>query len=97
MPAYMFFIREDKIRDQAEMDIYSRMNRDSPKDPKLTPLVVYGATEAVEGTAPDGMIVLQFPTIDDAKAWYNSPAYQAALPHRQQGADYRAFIVQGLG
>lgn len=96
MPAYMIFIRENKIRDQAEMDTYSRMNRESPKDPKLTPLVVYGAIEAVEGTAPDGMIVLQFPTVDDAKAWYNSPGYQAALPHRIKGADYRALIVQGL-
>jgi uncharacterized protein (DUF1330 family) len=92
----MIFIRENKIRDQAEMDTYSRMNRESPKDPKLTPLVVYGAIEAVEGTAPDGMIVLQFPTVDDAKAWYNSPGYQAALPHRIKGADYRALIVQGL-
>ena len=96
MPAYMIFIREDKIRDQAEMDIYSQMNRSNPRDPNVTPLVVYGAIEAVEGKAPDGMIVLQFPTVEDAKTWYNSPAYQAALPHRKLGADYRALIVQGL-
>lgn len=96
MPAYMIFIREDKIRDQAEMDIYSQMNRSNPRDPNVTPLVVYGAIEAVEGKAPDGMIVLQFPTVEDAKAWYNSPGYQAALPHRKKGADYRAMIVQGL-
>jgi uncharacterized protein (DUF1330 family) len=40
--------------------------------------------------------MLKFPTVEDAKAWYNSPAYQAAIPHRKSGADYRAFIVQGL-
>ena len=55
-----------------------------------------GATEAVEGKAPDGMIVVEFPTVEDAKAWYNSPGYQAALPHRIKAADYRAMIVQGL-
>ena len=97
MPAYMFFIREDKIRDQAEMDIYSRMNRESPRDPNLKALVVYGVTEAVEGKAPDGVVMLQFPTVEAAKAWYNNPNYQAAIPHRMKGADYRAFIVQGIG
>ncbi len=97
MPVYMLFIRESAIRDQAEIDQYSRMNRESPRDPNLKPLVVYGAIEAVEGTPPDGMVMLQFPSVEDAKAWYESPAYQAALPHRKKGADYRAFIVQGLG
>jgi uncharacterized protein (DUF1330 family) len=72
------------------------MNRESPRDPKLKALVAYGAIEAVEGAAPNGMVMLQFPTAEDAKAWYNSPAYQAALPHRMKGAEYRAFIVQGL-
>jgi uncharacterized protein (DUF1330 family) len=96
MAVYMLFIREEKVRDQAELAIYSRMNRDAPRDPKITPLVVYGATEAIEGKAPDGMVMVQFPTAEDAKAWYNSPAYQAALPHRKKGAEYRAFIVQGL-
>jgi uncharacterized protein (DUF1330 family) len=97
MPVYMLFIREGAVRDQAELNIYSRMNRESPRDPNMKPLVVYGAMEAIEGNAPDGMVMLQFPTVEDAKAWYNSPAYQAAIPHRMKGADYRAFIVQGLG
>jgi uncharacterized protein (DUF1330 family) len=97
MPVYMLFIREGAVRDQSEMDEYRRVNRQGPPDPKLKPLVMYGAIESVEGTAPDGMVMLQFPTVEDAKAWYNSPSYQAALPHRMKGADYRAFIVQGLG
>jgi uncharacterized protein (DUF1330 family) len=96
MPAYMLFIREGAIRDPSELAEYSRMNREGPRDPNLKPLVVYGAIEPVEGTAPDGMVMLQFPTVQDAKAWYDSPSYQAALAHRQKGADYRAFIVQGL-
>lgn len=96
MPAYMLCIREDAVRDPAELAIYSRMNRESPRDPKLTPLVAYGATEALEGDAPDGIVLLQFPTVEDAKAWYNSPNYQAALLHRKKGADYRVMIIQGL-
>ena len=96
MAVYMLFIREEAVRDQAEMDLYRRMNQQNPRDPNLTPLVVYGAIEAVEGKAPDGMILLKIPTVEDAKAWYNSPGYQAAVPHRLKAADYRSFIVQGL-
>jgi uncharacterized protein (DUF1330 family) len=96
MPAYVLFIRETGIRDQSEMDIYRSMTREMPPQPKLTPLVAYGAMQALEGESPDGVVLLQFPTVEDAKAWYNSPAYQAAAAHRKKGADYRAFIVQGL-
>jgi uncharacterized protein (DUF1330 family) len=96
MSVYMLFIREGAVRDQAALSTYSQMNRSAPRDPKMTPLVVYGAIEALEGTAPDGMVMLKFATVEDAKAWYNSPAYQAAIPFRKQGADYRAIIVQGL-
>jgi uncharacterized protein (DUF1330 family) len=93
---YVLVIREGAVRDQSAIDTYQRMNRESPRDPKLTPLVVYGAIEALEGAAPDGVVMLQFPTVEDARAWYNSPGYQAAIPHRKKGADYRAFIVKGL-
>ena len=96
MAVYVLFIRESVIRNQPEMDIYRGMNREKPPDPKLTPLAVYGALEALEGAPPDGVVILQFPTVEDAKAWYNSPAYQAAMPHRRKAADYRGFIVQGL-
>lgn len=96
MAVYMLFIREEPVRDPLQLATYGRMNREAPRDPNLTALVAYGAMEAVEGKAPDGLVILKFPTTEDAKAWYHSPAYQAALPHRKKGADYRAFIVEGL-
>ena len=96
MSAYVFFIRESAIRDQAEMDIYRSSNRDKPPNPTLAPLVVYGSMQSLEGPLPDGVVLLKFPTVEDAKAWYYSPEYQAAAAHRQKAADYRAFIVDGL-
>jgi uncharacterized protein (DUF1330 family) len=96
MPAYVLCIREGAVRDPTELATYSRINREGPRDPKLTPLVVYGTIEALEGNAPDGIVMLQFPTVEDAKAWYNSPRYQDAIPHRKKAADYRIMIIQGL-
>lgn len=96
MAAYMLFLREDAVRDEAELAIYRSMNRDKAPDPNLTPLVAYGAIEALEGEAPDGVVLLKFPTVEAAKAWYHSPDYQAALQHRKKAADYRAMIIEGL-
>lgn len=96
MAVYMIFIREEPVRDPEALATYQGMNQKNIGEFQMKPLVVYGATEAVEGTAPDGIVMLEFATVDEAKAFYYSPAYQSALPFRQKAADYRALIVQGL-
>lgn len=96
MAAYILFLREGAVRDANEMALYRQKSREIPRDPKLTPLIAYGAMEALEGEAPDGVVLLQFPTVADARAWYESPAYQAMAVHRRNGADYRAVIIEGL-
>jgi uncharacterized protein (DUF1330 family) len=94
----MILIRDEPVHDSVEMAEYQRMNREKTDDRPyaMKPLVIYGETIGVEGAAPDGVIMLEFPDIAEAQAWYNSPGYQAALPHRLKAADYRAFIVQGV-
>ncbi len=42
------------------------------------------------------MAIVEFPSFDEAKAWYDSPAYREAREHRFKGADYRVVIVQGV-
>lgn len=97
MPAYLIVLREGPVRDEAAMEEYrSKTRQMAGGDWKLTPLVVHGALHPLEGNPPDAVIVLQFPTVADAKAWYESPAYQAALPYRKQAADYRVLIVEGM-
>lgn len=96
MPAYLLFIREDAVVDPDELAIYARKNREAPRDPALKPLVVYGAIEALEGKAADGVVLLEFPDTEAARRWYRSPAYQAAIPHRQKAAPYRAMLIEGL-
>jgi len=96
MTAYVIFIREEPVRDPAAMAEYRRLNAANQSQKyNIKPLVVYGAMEAFEGKAPDGIIMLEFPSAEEAKAWYNSPGYQAAIPFRQQEADYRAILVEG--
>ena len=42
-----------------------------------------------------GVVILEFPTFDEPKVWYDSPAYREVREHRYKGADYRAVIVEG--
>lgn len=96
MTVYALFMREGEIFNQAEMDIYSKMNREGPPNPDLKPLAAYGKMLTLEGEAPDGIVLLQFPDMEAAKTWYYSPSYQAAAEHRKLGANYRAVFFEGL-
>ena len=96
MPVYLIAIRESPVRNPEAMAEYQRINRENMGQFDITPLVIYGAMKVMEGESPDGLIVLRFPSMDEAMAWYHSPAYQAAIPHRQQAADYRVIFVEGL-
>jgi uncharacterized protein (DUF1330 family) len=78
------------------MDAYAKEVQASPRDPTMKLLALYGAQQELEGKAPEGTVILEFPSMEAAKAWYHSPGYQRAAPHRRKGADYRAFIVQGV-
>jgi uncharacterized protein (DUF1330 family) len=50
----------------------------------------------LEGPPVEGAVILSFPSMSEARAWYESPAYQAAREHRLKGAEYRVFLVEGL-
>ena len=41
-------------------------------------------------------MIAEFPTLEEARDWYDSPAYQNAAQHRHRGAVYRGLIVEGV-
>jgi uncharacterized protein (DUF1330 family) len=97
MAVYALFIREGAVRDPAAMEAYSATARSARNpDVQMTPMIAYGKIHPLEGEPADGVVVLQFPDMDAAKAWYFSDGYQAAIPHRQKGADYRVMFVEGV-
>ena len=42
-------------------------------------------------------MIIAFPDMAAAKAWYTSPAYEAAKVHRLAGATYRVMVTEGVG
>ncbi len=97
MPAYVIFVRDTPIRDGAEMAEYQRLAilGMASGEHKVISRVGPGPIEAFEGEAPTGVVMLEFATMEEARAWYHSPGYQAAVPHRQAATDYRVFLVEG--
>ena len=55
-----------------------------------------GAAERIEGAAPCGrVVVIEFPSVAQAKSWYNSAEYQAALALRLPVSTVEVMIVEG--
>jgi uncharacterized protein (DUF1330 family) len=95
MTAYMVYVR-DRVLDAAEMKIYEDSAPAASSGHPITPLAYYGAVETLEGPTVDGAVIIQFPTVAEARAAYDDPRYQEALKHRLKGAEYRVFITEGL-
>jgi uncharacterized protein (DUF1330 family) len=94
MAAYVVFTRE-RTRNAAQIDQYKLRVPASFQQHPATIRALHGRHEVLEGPAVEEIIILEFPTYDEAKAWYQSPEYQTACQHRFQGGDYRCIITEG--
>lgn len=56
-----------------------------------------GKNESIEGDAPKRFVVIQFESVEKAKAWEDSPEYSAIKPIRHSSAKSRVFIIEGAG
>lgn len=56
-----------------------------------------GATVAKEGAPPAPRVaIVEFPSLAAARAYYESPDYQAILPIRRGASTGRLFLVEGV-
>jgi uncharacterized protein (DUF1330 family) len=95
MPAYAVFIRE-KTRSSAKLDEYKKLVPASFVKHPAKFLALHGRSEVLEGAQSEEIIILEFPSYEEAQAWYHSPEYQAACEHRFQGGDYRCILAEGV-
>ncbi|MCX5194213.1 DUF1330 domain-containing protein [Streptomyces sp. NBC_00249] len=66
-------------------------------DPFGGRFLVHGQeVEVMEGPFPGTVVVIGFPDIESARAWYASPAYQAILPLRTDHVPSEAVLVDGV-
>lgn len=95
MSAYVVFMRDETV-DPVELKEYSANVDATFEGHEMNLLADYGTIETLEGNEIEGAVILEFPDMDAARAWYRSPEYQTTAQHRFKGARYRGFIVAGL-
>jgi uncharacterized protein (DUF1330 family) len=94
-PAYL--IAEEAIHD---METFTKEY--GPKVPAtLQPyggrfVVRGGKLDALEGEAPPRFVIIAFDSMDKARDWYNSPAYQQLVPIRHKASKTTLFIAEGV-
>jgi uncharacterized protein (DUF1330 family) len=96
MPAYAIaHLRTPNINDEV-LEYIERIQ--ATLDPFGGRFLVHGAqVEVMEGEWPGTVVVLEFPSGEDAHAWYDSPAYKEILPLRTRNIDGDTLIVRGVG
>jgi uncharacterized protein (DUF1330 family) len=49
-----------------------------------------------QGALPNVIVVLEFPSMAQAKAWHDDPAYAPLIKVRQAGSDLDFILVEGV-
>jgi len=95
MSAYV--ISDIEIRDPVLIAEYRALAQDSIALYGGRYLVRGGAIDAVEGGwNPKMIVIVEFPDMERARAWYHSPDYAAALKVRRHALDRRLIFVDGV-
>jgi uncharacterized protein (DUF1330 family) len=99
-PAYVIAEVEKDSSKAANPAAAQKYRDEAPKS--LVPfagqyLVRGGKVQTVEGEAPQGyIVVIAFDSLEKARGWYYSPAYEAIKPIRQNSTKSRILIVEGV-
>jgi uncharacterized protein (DUF1330 family) len=92
-----YVVLTEAIHDPSGMHAYGRSS--------TAPLVEYGGTVLVVDEKPELLegqwhgtrtVIVEFESVEKARAWYESDGYQQALPLRQAAADCNVVILSGF-
>ena len=95
MPAYV--IVQVDVKDPVRYEDYKRMVPASFERYGGRFLVRGGKTHTMEGDwTPKRFVLVEFPSVEQAKAWWASPEYAEAKALRQATADSQLIIAEGI-
>lgn len=92
-----YVIFTETINDQAGYDGYVAKALPTIVQRGGNVIVVHDDPEVIEGSWHGSRtVVLEFESVDAARAWYTSPEYQAVVGERHAAAEANAAIVGGF-
>lgn len=97
MASPSYFVIDVKINDPEGIKPYQAEVEKTFKAFGGKRIVAGGKVDVLEGDAPRGRIVIvRFPSMEQAHAWHESPEYQAIAGYRHAAAESRAYLVEGV-
>jgi uncharacterized protein (DUF1330 family) len=95
MPGYL--VLESEITDPEKYETYKQMAGSSIERYGGRYLVRGGNPQVLEGDwSPKRVVILEFSSVEQAKAWFNSPEYAPAKALRKQAARIKMVAVEGI-
>ena len=95
MPAYV--IADIDVHDAVKFEEYKKLSGPSGAPFGAKYLVRGGKVEGLEGKwTPSRFVVIEFPSVEQAKAWWDSQAYGVARSIRQACASSNFILVEGI-
>jgi uncharacterized protein (DUF1330 family) len=95
MPAYLISICRS-VTDRRRLEDYWANVAPSFEGYGAKPLVAYAPFEVLEGEAAVmGVVLFEFPSVEIARRWYTSPAYQDVKRRRVGAAEFELILVDG--
>ena len=95
MKAYI--LADVTINDPVRYEEYKKLTPPSLEKYEGKFIVRGGTTETLEGDwQPGRVVILEFPSIEKAKAWWSSDIYAPAKALRQATAVSRMIVVEGV-
>ena len=94
MSAYI--IVDVKVHNPEGYEEYKKLTSGTLKPYDGEFVVRGGMTEVIEGNwDPERLVILKFPSVEKAKAWWNSDEYAKARKIRQENSTANMLLVEG--
>lgn len=95
MPA--FILVDINVHDPVQYEEYKKLAAPTVTLHGGKYIVRGGKVETLEGKwAPTRLVILEFPTVDQAKAWLNSPEYSPIRKIRHATSTSEMIVVEGV-
>ena len=92
-----YIIANVRVTDPAQYEDYKKLSSLAMQAHGAEVCVRGGAVEVLEGDwQPDRLVVLKFPSVEQARAFYDSAEYSRARQAREAAAVMRMILVEGV-
>jgi uncharacterized protein (DUF1330 family) len=92
-----YIVADIEIKDPNEYQMYAQQTAATLEAYDGKFIVRGGNAETLEGDwQPRRLVIIEFPSVEQARSWYNSPEYAAIKGIRQRSALSNMLLVHGV-